>query len=179
MTAELDRLTAVPSEPILLKSGTPIQVRRLRTRQFFGLLRIVTRGGFSVLPAINFDTDDENFGTQMMALVIFAIPEAEDEAIEFVQSMVLPASAGEEADAALKEELEDPEFEDLVTVLEVVFRQEADDLKSLGKRLKAMMEVAKKTGQLEETPTKKTTKKTPSQTPRETKLSEVSPQPST
>ena len=45
-------------------------------------------------------------------------------------------------------DLDNPELDDLVTVIEAVVRREADDLVALGKRLGAMFRLAEKTGQI-------------------------------
>lgn len=150
-----DELQHLDPQPLRLelKSGTPFDVQPLKLRQFLALLRIVTRGAAGVLSMGGLSAaDGEDFARQLLAITLFAIPEAEDETIVFVQSMVKPADlTGDRVqDAkkaeALRLELENPELEDVVIILEAIINNEADDLKALGKRLQSMMKVAEKMG---------------------------------
>lgn len=162
--SETDRLDPV-ADLIVLKSGTPVRVVPLRMRQLFRLLRIITRGGAQYIPMLReawatAEGDDaaEVFGTQLLAVALIALPEAEDESVEFVQSVVEPAAMLTRNDkqsrehnaslrAALDQELYNPLPDDLVTIIEAVILNNKDDLVSLGKRLGAMMSLALKTGQ--------------------------------
>lgn len=186
MTAETERLYAdVPDTISLPKAGFEVRVRRLRTKQFFLLMRIVTRGGLAILPEIDWDVDQEDFTQQMAMLLAFALPEAGPEAVEFLLAMVDPISpevtleradgSSLWADGFLDDEgYADPEIEDVVVILEQIVRQEADDLKALGNRLRSMLEVTRKTGQLKpdgSPPKTSTSTETPS--------SEALPPPST
>jgi hypothetical protein len=154
---DIDRLDPV-SSMVQLGSGTEVEVERLRSRQFFKMLRIVTRGGSSALGMMNFNLNgsETEFATQLTALIVFAIPESEDETIEFIQSMCKPANLADDkkiADAqrkALREELDNPELDDLVSIIEVVVRREGSDLKALGKRLMDLMKFAQMSGQIPE-----------------------------
>lgn len=149
--AEIDRIDPVPEE-ITLSSGAVVRVERLRARQFFKMLRIITHGGANVIGQMRLSSDmgEEEFAAQMTGLLLFALPEAGEEAIEFLREMVVPAGKGAAAEKARAEAMENPELDDVVSIIEVIVRREAPDLKALGKRLKAMMDLARKTGQLEE-----------------------------
>lgn len=190
--SELDILTSVP-EKATLSSGTEVVFEDLKARQFFKLLRILTHGAFPLLrdPSLmSFgpDEDVKEWGQRFLTLVLMAVPDAEDEAIEFVRAMVRPASVIDKADRPgglskvdrthnqmrwdeLNEELENPELDDLITIIEGVVQRELDDLAALGKRLGAMLKLAQKTGQI---PTS-----TPSPTSTEPNSSGASPEPST
>lgn len=153
---DIDRLDPV-SDIVSLLSGTQVQVMPLRARQFFKLMRIVTNGGGAMLPnlALAASGDARQFAMQFVGLVVFAIPEAEDQAIDFVKSMVTVPGTNVKDKAAvqhsqklLDDELDDPELDDLITVIECVVRREADDIRALGKRLQAMFSLAQKTGQV-------------------------------
>ena len=161
---ELDALSPVP-ETITLASGTVLHVERLKTRQFFKFLRILTRGampqvGESGLTNLDPNADSGEFATKLISLVLLAIPEADDETIDFVKSMVKPqglidrprnkldAERNAERWIALDDELENPELDDIVTILEAVVAREADDMQALGKRLASLFKLAQKTGQL-------------------------------
>jgi hypothetical protein len=87
---------------------------------------------------------EEQFTTMLVGVLLFSIPEAENETIEFVYSMVEPVelTGNKKLDdpkyEALAKELQNPELDDLVTILETIARQEAADLRALGKRLMAI-----------------------------------------
>jgi hypothetical protein len=143
--SSLDRLDPLP-ETLALQSGLEVNVLPLKTRQFFKMLRIVTRGGANVLQAMNLSTDvtDEAFAAQLLGIIVFSIPEAEDEAVAFIQAMVEPVR--DEDREKFDAEMTNPELEDTVSILEVVMRREGSDLKALGKRLMSMMRTAEKAG---------------------------------
>lgn len=165
-TSEIDRLDP-PAEIMSLQSGLKVRVTRLRMRQLFRLLRIVTRGGASYLPvlrdALAGAADEEAaevFGTQLLAVALIALPEAEDEAVEFLMSVVEPAELApgsdkqsrernEEMRSKLASELYNPDPDDAVSIIENVVHREKDDLVALGKRLAAAWGIAAKTGQMD------------------------------
>jgi hypothetical protein len=146
----------VPETPeVILTDGTTIRVNRLKTRELFKLLKILTRGGAGMLSSISFDQEDqEAFVGQIMAVIMIAVPEAEDEAMEFVQAMASPlglierprSKADRDYNTALQEELdvrlENPEIEDTVSIILKIIQQEGKDIQALGKRLAALLPAA-------------------------------------
>lgn len=167
--SELDRLDPVPVE-VKLSSGFPVEVVRLRTRQLFRLMRILTKGAGPAMAQLNFGSDQEQFGGQLLGLILMAIPDAEAETIGFLQSMCRPsglierpaaalskadAKHNEELFARFSEELFNPELEDTLSLLEVIVANEAPDLQALGKKLQHLWAVARKAvsgGKAEESP---------------------------
>jgi hypothetical protein len=150
---DADRIVPEPFR-FTLRDGTEVEVERLRTRQFLRLLRILTRGGMEVLPNLALDLrgSQEQFVVNMMLLFTFAIPEAEQEAIEFLRSMVrpvfrVPEGAGakaierarKDAEAHLARVFENPELDDAIGIIEAVIRREAADLMALGRRLASLL----------------------------------------
>lgn len=150
-------------DAVTLSSGTEVTIQPLKARQFFKLLRIITHGAGGMLLNVKFSAEDspEEFGAKLLALVGFAIPDAEDEVIDFLLAMVKPAgeksgrkltkdeiNTNKELSDQLFQELYNPELEDLVTLVEAIVQREAADLQALGKRLMAMFDLAKKTGQV-------------------------------
>lgn len=83
-----------------------------------------------------------------------AIPNAEDETLEFIQAMVEPLDliqrprnkAERETNDELWEDLSydliNPEIEDTFGIITNIVRQEAADIQALGKRLRAMLPMA-------------------------------------
>lgn len=163
---EIDAIDPEPSDVITLSTGSKVRVVPLKARQFFRLLRIVTRGGAQVWSMFRLSTDMEEgeFVSQLVAMVLFAVPEAEEETFDFIRAMLVPAEGDPTAESmkALGAEVNDLGLDDIVSIIEVVVRREGADMQALGKRLQGLIPAADKTGQLKGTP-----------------LSEASPGPST
>lgn len=149
---ELERLDPQPLQ-LVLESGTEFDLEALKLRQFLRLLRIVTRGAADVLDQAELDFNDpQSFVQTFLGMVLFSIPEAEEETVDFIKSMVRPKNlTGNAKDdlpriQALSNELDNPELEDTVTIVQAVIEREAEDLRALGKRLGTMFTVAQKMG---------------------------------
>lgn len=149
---EAERLDPQPT-PSRLASGTEIEIEALKLRQFLRLLRIVTRGAADSLESTTLDFEDpQAFMQTFLGLVLFSIPEAENESVDFIKSMVLPKGlTGDpkkdfEKMDALAAELDNPELDDVITIIELIIQRESEDLRALGKRLGAMLKVAEKMG---------------------------------
>lgn len=155
---EIDTLVAEPT-PLTLASGFEVKVERLRTRALMSLLKILTRGAADVMAELRFNEseDAQSFAAQLMGAVFLSIPEAEDETIQFVNRMVVPAGLKEggrltkaaieenlKLEAELREQLQDPELEDLLTIVSEIIRVEAPHVMALGKRLATLIEVQQK-----------------------------------
>lgn len=158
---ELDRLDPQPVTH-KLTTGLAVEIVRLRTRQFFRLLRVLTHGAgpAMVQAGLDFKAGAEQFTSQLLVLVAMSIPDAEQEAIGFLQSMCKPAgladrpklSKQEEKDnealwARFNTDLFNPELDDLIDLIELIVRQEAPELQALGKKLQSMMALFQRTGQ--------------------------------
>lgn len=186
--SELDRLDP---QTVLCEfsTGFTVEVVRMRTRQFFRLLRILTHGaGPAMMQAgLNFNAEGREFVTQLLTLVVMSIPDAETEAVQFLASMCKPAGLIEregatlnkqenEANAALwkqhGEELHNPDLEDTIDLIELIVRQEAPELQALGKKLEKTFRLFQRTGQDKEN-------KEPEASPEELASQAPSPPPST
>jgi hypothetical protein len=173
---ELDALDPQPGN-ITLSTGIEVEILPLRTRQFFKLLRIVTRGALPQIQdmglfKVGADMDPGEFAGRLTSLLLLSIPEAENEAIEFIQAMCRPTGLiqrhsgmklnkqdvahNTEKWSVLFTDLDNPELDDLVTVIEAVVKRESADLLALGKRLSQMFKIAEKTGQVTTSPTSQT-----------------------
>lgn len=161
--SELDRLDP---EPVICKLSTGFQVEvvRLKTRQFFRLLKILTHGAgpAMVRAGLDFKTGGEQFTQQLVLLVIMSIPDAEQDAISFLQSMCKPVGIVDKPDSALTkqqkadntrlweeftQELFNPDPADTLDLIEAVVQREAPELQALGKKLQRMLEMFRATGQ--------------------------------
>lgn len=149
--SEIDRLDPLPDK-LKLKNGLEFTVNPMRLRQFLALLRILTRGATGFLAGGGLTArDPEEFARQLMMLLLLAIPESEEETIEFVKTLTRPVltenpEIDEKIQLEFEETLNDPELEDIVLIFQKLVQNEAEDLRSLGNRLRSMMSVATKMG---------------------------------
>jgi hypothetical protein len=150
---EIERLLSDTSHTLKLSSGSTVRIRPLKLREFLRLLRIITRGGSSLLGNLELDFDNpEEFIQSLLAMILFSVPEAEQETVDFITTMCEPehlsGNAKDDAQAylLLAKELDNPELEDMTNILAVVVRTEGRDLQALGKRLRTMFDVARKMG---------------------------------
>lgn len=131
-------------EPIEIK-GHPCRVTRLRTREFFSLMKIFTASGMAgALLESAFDGEDteEEIAQRMLAALVVAIPNAEPQFIEFVNRIVeLPEGLEPEEIKAIRVELQNPETELTMTIIQRVIEQEAGELARLGKAARSWWSV--------------------------------------
>jgi hypothetical protein len=193
MTSSIDELSAIDPQPttITLAGGTQVFIERLRARQFFRLLKIVTHGAMPILNDMRMLPDPrgnaEQFTYSLVSMILLSIPDAEDETISFIGSMCTPVGLRAGGRRATKEdteynanlwerlnnELVNPELDDILSIVEAIVRVESADIQALGKRLMAMFALAQKTGQIPD-------QKSAGQSPPETLTSsEASVEPST
>jgi hypothetical protein len=185
---ELDRLDPQPVS-CTLSTGLEVELVRLRTRQFFRLLRVLTHGAGPALvqSGLDFRAEPEQFTQKLLMLVVMSIPDAEQEAIGFLQSMLRPTGITDRPESQLtkqqaadnkalweqyNKDLFNPPLDDTIDLIEAIVRQEAPELQALGKRLQKMMALFQATGQDKEPPE-------PEPTPEELASQEPSPPPST
>ena len=165
--SEIDRLDPEPAI-VKLSTGYEVGIQRLKTRQFFRLLKVLTRGvGPAVVQSgLDFSKDPEAFGQSLLAMTLMAIPEAEQQFIEFLTSMCTPSGLHEAhgrtrlskqqlednqtAINDMVDELNNPELDDLLDLAEAIVKQEAPEIQALGKRVASLLELARKTGQLDD-----------------------------
>lgn len=153
---EVDRIDPDPTGPVLLQNGTLVEVVPLRLRETMKLLKIVTRGGGPILEQLMGDMDLNDptvFAQTLGALILMSIPEAENEAVEFIQSMVRPVDFDSLPQQekisqlnALMIDLNNPDLDDVVTIVERVVRRESEDIRNLGKRIATAFKMARKVG---------------------------------
>lgn len=163
---DIDRIDP-ESEFLTLECGIEVKILPLRTRQLFKLLRIITHGaGMRLMQSgINFKDDPEEFLAKLISLVLFSLPDADQEAVDFIQAIAEPADLlgtdkaprdMTEAERAhnvaawteLNLELWNPNPLDTITIVEHVLMRESKDLQALGKRIRQFLVLAQKTGQL-------------------------------
>lgn len=166
--SELDRLDPQPEE-MTLACGIEVHVLPLRMRQMFKMMKIITHGAGQALQnaGLDFSEDPAVFMQKLAGIVLFSIPDAEQETIEFIQSMVEPAGLVEkmprdlskqdrerniELWTALNQELWNPDPGDTIDLVENIVSREAKDIQALGKKVGRLIQLASKTGQLKDAP---------------------------
>lgn len=165
---EIDRIDPPPAT-LTLACGIEVSILPLRTRQLFKMMRIITHGAGQALQNAGLDFSDEPavFMQKLVSIVLFSIPDAEQETIEFVQAMVEPDGLVDkqprdlnkqerernvELWTALNLELWNPDPGDMIDLVENIIQREAKDIQALGKKIGRLIALASKTGQLNEAP---------------------------
>lgn len=170
MSDELDAISPDVA-PLKMTTGFELEVVRMQTRQFFRLLKVITHGAGTKLiqEGLDFEASPEVFGARLLMIIAMSIPDAEQETINFLESVCQPAGLhgglyGKQASQLSKQELQDdnalwdryrqemfnPDPLDTLAIIETLARREADDVQALGKKLRAMLEIFTKTGQAAE-----------------------------
>lgn len=161
--SELDRIDPQP-EVVKLSTGFAVEVVRMRTRQFFRLLRVLTHGAGPALTqtGLDFSAEPGEFAQRLLTLVVMSIPDAESEAVAFLSSMCRPAGvtdkpAGQMTKQETEEnqalwgrfgtELHNPDLGDTLDLIEVIIRRESPELQALGKKLQKVLALFQRTGQ--------------------------------
>jgi len=132
-----DLSVIVPPTGRLTIADIECEVGRLKTREFLALLQILTNGIGPGLKDVKLDTSSpEDAAKDLAALLLVALPNAIDEFIVFVQTVVRPIQKSQTGE--LRKALENPEIDDLLAVAETIIRQEIDDLQQLVGKAQAM-----------------------------------------
>lgn len=158
-TGDIDLLLP-PPEDVALASGDKVAVKPLRTREFFALFRILTRGAAPQLSSLRLNLENqEEFAAQLIALLLFAFPEAEEETIGFISMMVEPTNLqpnnsdankkfNDQQRRALAEQFENPDPADVIEIISAIVYRESSNLQALGKRVRQMWTLAQRAGQV-------------------------------
>lgn len=154
---DVEVLAGEPDEDgyFTLSSGSRVRLNPMKTREIFKLVKIFTVGAGALIAEATFSMeDDESFAGEMIGLLINAVPEAEDETIDFLRAMVSPEGLIERPktreqrhyndtlNGELYEELENPDPEDTIKILAQIISNEAGNLLALGKKVAAMFSLS-------------------------------------
>lgn len=133
-----------------LSSGTEVRVERLKMRQLMKLMKVLSNGALDLLLSQDFSDNPEELTNALVAAIVISIPESEEETITFLKSIVTPkhyidnpiSKQEKEANAEMlskvQAEFNNPEIEDVILVMEKLFRREAPHIASLGKRIASL-----------------------------------------
>jgi hypothetical protein len=151
--------------PLTLESGAVINIVPLKLRECLSLIKIIINGAGPALgksSLFNSDIDADEYAGELIGLIISSIPNAPEDTIAFIRGMVEPTGLSpkpyaqqnkqdRESDEALwakvYEDTYNPGLSDTISIIETILTQEADNLKSLGKQLRVLLERASKIGQ--------------------------------
>jgi hypothetical protein len=137
-TIDLEAIMPVSTE--LLVEGIPCTVRRLKAKEFFALLRVLTNGMGSGIERVNFGAGEDEMRGQFLGLFLAAVPNASEEFVDFLKLVVEPKDSKRQGD--LNKAMANPELETVMDVLTVVAEQEAPDLQALlGKAQAALKKI--------------------------------------
>jgi hypothetical protein len=158
---ETDRIDP-PAVTVKLSNGSAVNLLRLKTRQMFRLLKIITHGGLGsgIVQMVNFSDPPEVFVQQILTILLLSIPDSEQETLQFLAVMVEPYGLvrkaklnkqDEEANALrwskMNDFLTNPPVDDTFTLIEEIIKQEAPEFQALGKRLAQTLALFQRTGQ--------------------------------
>lgn len=158
MVTEFDALLP-KSTTVTLKSGFEVDVVEMNMLQIFNLFDIVISGmGRNGLQLPDFDQEDtESFVAQLLITVIMSVGKAGPEFVKFLKSMVAPHGLINPGGPSKKEvehnkrlwayldaQLANPNKFDTMDLIELIIRNEAEDLQELGKRIARMWAMYKK-----------------------------------
>jgi hypothetical protein len=136
---DLDTITPAPAGEILV-DGIRARVKRLKSREFLGLVRVLTLGLGPNIGSFKLDGDEDEVKGQVVAMFIMAIPEAIDEFGQFLFTVVEPVDKTD--GNALQKSMQNPEIDVLLDIITVIAEQEVDDFRSLvGKAKAALMRI--------------------------------------
>lgn len=144
-TPDLDKTDApddlsaiVPDEVRVDVNGISCTVKRLKTREFFSLLRVLTSGLGGSIGNVQLSVgDEEAMAGELITLAMIAIPNAMPEFQVFLADVVKPVDPEKNAEVA-RYLHDNPEIEEMIDIFEAVAEQEKEDLASLVGKVRAM-----------------------------------------
>lgn len=146
--------TILPEPTTLTIDGIPAQVRRLKSREFLTLMRVITAGLGSGIRDIRLDVNDaEALQSDMMAILFIAVPNSIEDFGQFLSMIVEPREANNKDQAnRLDRIMANPEPDVLIDVLGIMVLQEKDDMVALAGKARAWMSQVQKTVNRPKTP---------------------------
>jgi hypothetical protein len=148
MTAEpasqpTDSEVILPDTQSVTIQGIEAEVRRLRTREFLALMKVLLRGVGGDLIDIFGEEDQEKLQGRLVGAMLVAIPNATNEFVMFLQAVVV--AKDQKQRKQLMDYLENPELSDLLDVARVIIEQEVDEFARLGKEARVWWETMRMT----------------------------------
>jgi hypothetical protein len=126
-TPDLEPILPDPGSLTIL--GIPVTVRRLQTREIMAGIRILVNEMGTGITAVDLDTPMDQQRDTLVALVLTAAPNAADEVLKLLASLVEPRDKRQVTTLAAI--MDNPPPAVTLDVLAVVWAQEYDDLSAL------------------------------------------------
>ena len=173
---EIEPISDDPYHVYLPGLDETVGIEQLRTRQLFKFLKILTVGAGPALADLNIsaDTEEAELTQQLLMVLLVSVPEAEDEVIDFIRSMLRPDGlidpVRSKADTAknvelyseLYAKLQNPLPQDTIAILIQVVKNEAPNMIALGKSLAALIPTVSSAAKPKTSSKKSSAKPTPS-----------------
>jgi hypothetical protein len=131
-------LEAIVTTPGVIEvDGIPARVRRLKSKEFLGLIRVLTLGLGPNIQHVKLEGDKDEVTGQVIAMFMMAIPEAVEEFGQFMFKIVEPVDPKQAVQLARA--MDNPEIDTLLDLITTVAEQEAPDFASLVGKAKAAL----------------------------------------
>lgn len=115
-----------------------VRVRRLKTREFLALMKVLTSGLGGGLAQVRIDfSTPEHTANDFAALMLLAVPNAVEEFAVFLATVVEPVNPDERA-AVARYLHDNPELDEMLSIFEAIAVQEREDLSMLAGKAQAM-----------------------------------------
>ena len=120
----------IPDRATLTIQGVPVRVSPLRLRETFSIARVIAVGLGAGLLDMEFAWDDpEELKGQIGAMLLLAVPSAEDQILVFLRDIVKPVNPDDKG--RLTNIMTNPYPTDVLDILDAVLDAEGDNLASL------------------------------------------------
>lgn len=137
-TPKTPDLEAILPDPTAYEvEGIPANVKRLKSREFLALLRVITNGAGAHMGSFDFSGDSDEVSGKLVGLAIVAIPNAAEEFTDLLQLVVEPKNRSDAN--ALSKALQNPDIDVLLDVITIIAEQEKDDLTELVGKARAAL----------------------------------------
>lgn len=114
-------------------NGIKCEVKRLKAREFFQLIGIVTNtlgaNAAEIFGRMEEKKDDDDFGAELVGVILVAVPLAMEPFLRLVRDIVEPLDKADTDE--LDEYLWNPEPGDVLDIIDGVLENEKDNLQSL------------------------------------------------
>lgn len=118
-------------------AGVQCRINRMKTREVFSLLRILTLGGRSVemiATAFEADKTEAQMAQQLAANLIVTLPNAEEDFVDLIRKMVGKPDGTDAVEwVTVQRELANPDLDTSMAIIQAIVEQEAGELVRLGK----------------------------------------------
>lgn len=130
---QVDVEAILPSAATLTVGGIPCQVERIKMRELMLIAQIISAGPGTRIASLDWSNVTQE---QVFAMAMIALPDAEAEVFNFLRAVVRPREKAR-ADE-LQPHLNNPEPDDFLNIVAVLWLQEREEFERLGKRVREL-----------------------------------------